>query len=174
MSSVDLAAFWLYLLRYFLLQINRQSEDHVSYNMAYLLTNIIRDLFFCKYCTITLQVLDVFKSHYSSINKDAYGHTHLQDPGGSDLSTRACGDKIFVGSKLDLYSERILHCTSVGNVAAMTNDATNGGDAIIVATTPDGLPAQGIPLSGDFFRYREISRIVPIPFILGMTRSKFL
>ena len=118
--------------------------------MAYLLTNIIRDLFFCKYCTITLQVLDVFKSHYSSINEDAYGHTHLQDPGGSDLSTRACGDKIFVGSKLDLYSERILHCTSVGNVAAMTNDATNGGDAIIVATTPNGLPAQGIPLSGDF------------------------
>lgn len=87
----------------------------------------------------------------TSINKDAYGHAHLQDKSsGSDLSTRSFGDKIIVESKLDLYSGRMLHCTSVGNVVAMTNDATNGVDANVVATTPEGLPAYAIPLSGEF------------------------
>ena len=37
----------------------------------------------------------------------------------------------------------------------MTNDATNGVDANVVATTPEGLPAYAIPLSGEFADTRD-------------------
>ncbi len=88
---------------------------------------------------------------YRSIQEDSYGHAHLQDKAGHDLSTRAIGDKFVVESKLDLYSGRMLQCLPISKVAEMSYDATNGVDAnVVILDQVTGLPVQGIQLNGKF------------------------